>query len=380
MPWRDETVMDQRAKFVVRVKSGEVSMSEACREFGVTRATGYLWLRRYEEVGSVTGLIEKSRRPHLIPRHTEKRLEEEVVGLRQQKGWGARKIWKVLANRGEQLPVVTIHRILVRRNLITQDGSERHATIRFEKSTPNEMSQMDFKGDYPVRGGRCYPLSLLDDCSRYLIGLWPLTSTSGQGVYQSLKRNFEENGVPLSVLTDHGTPWFSGTNGHGLTWVSVWMIKQGIRLIFARVNHPQTSGKVERFHRTLKERTKHRGIPETFEEWKDWAPEFRREYNEERPHEALEMRSPSEVYTRENLRPYVEHPREWEYDGGKIFRLDTQGKIRYRGRPYFVCEALAKEWVRVDELDAQVLITFRHMIVREINLTTGRSMPVFKNC
>lgn len=376
MPWRNEGVMDQRARFVLRVKSGEVSMSGACREFGVTRATGYLWLRRYEEAGSVTGLREKSRRPHVIPRQTEKRVEEAVVRLREKTGWGAKKIGTLLGRQGDRVPVITIHRILVRQNLVNQDGSERQATKRFEKSAPNEMSQMDFKGDYPVKGGRCYPLSFLDDHSRFAIGLWPLTSTNGNGVHESLRENFRDNGVPQAVLLDHGTPWFSGTNGHGLTWVSVWMIKQGIKLIFAGRNHPQTSGKVERFHRTLKERTKHRGLPQTIEEWEDWALEFRREYNEERPHEALGMKTPAEVYTHANLRPYEENPREWHYEGGRVVRLDAQGKVRYRGQAYFVCEALAREWVQIDELDDQLMVTFRQIIIREINLKTGKSTAV----
>jgi len=376
MPWRNEDVMDQRVRFVLRVRSGEISMSGACREFGVTRATGYLWLRRYEEAGSVTGLKEKSRRPHVIPRQTEKRIEEAVVGLHQKTGWGAKKIEPRLRQLGHRLPVITIHRILVRQNLVNQDGGERQATKRFEKSAPNEMIQMDFKGDYAVQRGRCYPLSFLDDHSRFLVGLWPLPSTNGGGVYESLKENFREHGVPLSVLIDHGTPWFSGTNGHGLTWFSVWMIKQGIKLIFAGRNHPQTSGKVERFHRTLKERTRHRGAPETLEEWRDWAVEFRREYNEERPHEALAMKTPAEVYTHDNLRPYEENPREWHYEGGRVLRLDAQGKIRYRGHSYFVCEALAREWVQVDELDDRLIVTFRQLIIREIDLTSGKSIAV----
>ncbi len=116
---------------------------------------------------------------------------------------------------------------------------------------------------------------MLDDRSRFLHGLWPLSSTGGEGVKQTLEGHFREQGVPLSILMDHGTPWFSTTNQHGLTWVAVWLIKQGVLLRYSGIGHPQTQGKVERFHRTLKARTKHRGAPTTMQEWQQWAAEFR---------------------------------------------------------------------------------------------------------
>ena len=376
MPWKSETVMDQRIEFVLRASAREVSMRELCEQFGVSRPTGYLWLHRYQEAGSVTGLAEKSRRPHMSPLKTGEKLEETVVNLRRKYSWGARKLQVLLAEEGLEVPTATIHRILVRRGLVTQDGSELKATKRFERSECNQMAQMDFKGEYQVRDGKCYPLSFLDDHSRYGLGLWPLASTNGVGVHKCLKNRFQESGVPQSVLMDHGTPWYSGTNGHGLTWLSVWMIKQGITLIFSGVRHPQTHGKVERFHRTLKERTLHRGLPETLEEWRQWAPEFIHEYNHVRPHEALGMKRPGEVYTHDNLRPYQENPREWEYTGGTVYRLNTQGQLYYGGQRHFVCEALASEWVRVDQIDDLLVITFRQMTVREINLRTGRSVPV----
>lgn len=376
MPWRSETVMDQRIEFVVRAKKKAVPLSRLCEEFGISRPTGYLWLRRYEEAGSVTSLEEKSRRPHSSPYQTNASVEEAVVALRKRTGWGARKVSKVLAVYGIAVPRITAHRILVRHELVVQDGSERQATKRFERSECNQMYQMDFKGEYSVNKGFCYPLSFIDDHSRYLVGLWALGSTNGSGVQRSLKRHFQEVGVPQSVLTDHGTPWFSGTNGHGLTWLSVWMIKQGIRLLFAGKGHPQTSGKVERFHRTLKARTRHRGQPATLEEWQRWAVQFRSEYNEVRPHEAIGMKTPVEVYNHDNLRPYQENPPEWEYTGGNLLRLNTQGMLSYQGQRYFVCEALADEWVRVDELDHLLVVTYRQTTIREIDLRTRKSVPV----
>jgi transposase InsO family protein len=376
MPWKSETVMDQRVEFVVRAKARDDSMSKLCREFGISRPTGYLWLKRYEQSGSVVGLSELSRRPHQSPAKTEDELEKKVVEMRGEKGWGARKIQVLLARQGHDLASATIHRILIRRGMIKPDTADRQATKRFERSECNQMAQMDFKGEYQVREGKSYPLSFLDDHSRYLIGLWPLESTNTQGVQESLRSRFREIGVPESILTDHGSPWFSTTNGHGLTRLSVWLIKQGITLKFSGIRHPQTHGKVERFHRTLKARTKHRGLPETLDEWRRWASEFINEYNYERPHEAIGMKAPGEVYTHDNLRPYQENPSEWEYAGGTVKKLNTQGALNYCGQRYFVCEALAGEWVRLDELEHTLVVTFRHTTVREINLETGSSIPV----
>ena len=376
MPWKSETVMDQRIEFVVRAIRKEETISKLCKEYTISRDTGHRWLKRYKEAGSIMGLKERSRRPLTSPNQTPLLTEDMVVRLREEKGWGARKLRVLLRDRGEVVSAPTIHRILMRRGKISKEPGARKAVKRFERTECNQMAQMDFKGEYEIRGGKCYPLSFLDDCSRYLLGLWPLTSTGGEGVYESLRSHFRGNGLPESILTDHGTPWYSTTNGHGLTWLSVWLIKQGVSIKFSGVAHPQTQGKVERFHRTLKDRTRHRRPPETIEEWRGWAEEFRAEYNNERPHEALEMKTPAEVYDRANLREYQEKPPEWEYTGGQVMRLDTQGKLYYQSRYYFACEALAEERVRVDEIDGRLLVTFRHMTIREIDLTSRRSIAV----
>jgi hypothetical protein len=236
---------------------------------------------------------------------------------------------------------------------------------------------MDFKGEYALAaGGKCYPLSLLDDCSRYLLGLWALPSTQATGVHQVLRQHFREHGVPQEMLMDHGSTWYCNRSGHGLTWLSVWLITQGIRLRYSGVHHPQTQGKVERLHRTLKERTQHRGTPSTLSEWSRWAQEFQHEYNCERPHAALDMKTPQELYTEENLRPYQEQPRPWDYQGGEVRRLDNQGGLHKYGNWFFICEALAKQWVRVDEFDNKLTVTFRHLTIREIDLETKSSTAV----
>lgn len=375
MPWRTERVMDQRVEFVIRAEQGEESLAELCREYEISRPTGYLWLNRYRAVGSVMGLAEHSRRPLHSPRRTAEEIAAAVLALRDEKGWGGPKLAKVLEQRGLRVAPATAQRILKRAGLVNKPKVEK-TTIRFEREQCNELAQMDFKGEYTLPGEKCYPLSFLDDCSRYLHGLWPLSSTGGVGVKQSLEGYFREYGVPLSILMDHGTPWFSTTNQHGLTWVAVWLLKQGVVLRYSGVGHPQTQGKVERFHQTLKVRTKHRGAPTTMSEWEQWAGEFRHEYNHERPHEALGMKTPGEVYRAVNLRAYQEAPPEWEYSGGTVKRVNTQGMLNYQQQTYFVSEALARERLRVDELEGKLLVTFRHMTVREIDVQTGRSTAV----
>lgn len=374
MPWRTESVMDQRVEFVLRAREGEESIAELCRDYGISRPTGYLWLHRYQEVGSVTGLAERSRRPAQSPQRTSAEIEAAVLAVRDKTGWGGPKIAKVLEQQGVQVPA-TAQRILKRSGRVLKPKVDK-TSQRFAKGECNELGQMDFKGEYTMSAAKCYPLSFIDDCSRYCHGLWPLSGTGGEGVQQTLAGYFRAHGVPLSILMDHGTPWFSTTNQQGLTWVSVWLLKQGVVLRYSGVGHPQTQGKVERFHQTLKARTRHRGAPTTMGEWKRWAVEFRHEYNHERPHEALGMKTPAEVYQPVNLRPYQEQPREWEYTGGTVKRLNTQGMLYYRQQRYFVSEALATEYVRVDELDGKLLVTFRQMTVREIEVRTGKSSAV----
>ncbi len=367
--------MDQRVEFVLRAKEADESIAALCREYGISRPTGYLWLHRYHEVGSVSGLAERSRRPLSSAGQTTAKVEAAVLALRDKTAWGGPKIAKALERDGVRVAPATAQRILKRCGRVVPPKVEK-TKLRFAREQCNELAQMDFKGDYTLPRGKCYPLSLLDDCSRYLHGLWPLSSTGGIGVKQSLEDYFREHGVPLSLLLDHGTPWFSTTNQYGLTWVAVWLLKQGVVLRYSGIRHPQTQGKVERFHQTLKRRTKHRGEPTTMSEWKGWAAEFREEYNYERPHEALGHKTPGEVYQAVNLRPYQELPQEWEYSGGEVKRLNSQGLLYYRQQTYFVSEALASEQVRVDECEGKLLVTFRHLTVREIDLRTGRSTPV----
>lgn len=379
MPWATTSVTEQRIRFVIRASQDSVNMSALCREFGISRPTGYLWLDRYCESGSISGVFEHSRRPHHSPSRTPQHHEEHIVALRQEFGWGAKKIRVLLLREGIDLKVATINRILKRKDLIHVKDSHRPAIKHFEREHPNMLWQMDFKGDYPAGRGRCYPLSIIDDHSRFVVGLHALSGQDTETVSTRLVATFERFGVPEAMLMDHGVPWWSNSNGHGLTRLSVSLIKQGIRLYFSGIRHPQTQGKVERFHRTLADAIRHRGRPATLLGFAQVLKQIRQEYNHIRPHESLQMAVPSEHY-RPSSKSYNPTPGAWEYpEGAKLMRLNMKGGLYYGRTRHFVCEALAGELVRLEELDNKLLISYRHMYVREINIETGRSITLLKD-
>ncbi len=376
MPWKRMAVHEQRMQFVVRAVSGNEPMAALCRAFGVSRPTGYLWRRRYEQAGSLAALAEQSRRPHHSPTRTAAAIEQRVVALRDESGWGAKKLQVVLRDeQGLALPVRTIHRILERHGRVRDEG-HGPAPTRFERSAPNQLWQMDTKGKYPLREGECHPLSILDDHSRYAVGVYALGELSTERAYPCLVETFRRYGLPEAMLMDRGTLWWSPHNGWGLTRLSVRLIEQGIGLVYGRVAHPQTQGKVERFHRTLGAALRHRGVPQRLEEWPAVLAEFRHSYNQRRPHEALGMQRPVERY-QPSPRSYQEQPREWVYPAGSdVRRLNHQGSVREESRRWFVCEALADQRVRVERFDGKLLVSYRHMYIREIDLDTGRSRPL----
>jgi transposase InsO family protein len=373
MPWKRMSVDEQRMQFVIRATSGMAPMSALCREFGISRPTGYLWRQRYRQSGSLTEIFERSRRPRCSPRRTASWKEQRVVFLRQQTGWGAKKL-RVLLQEEEEipLPVRTIHRILERHGLVSEDA-RGPALGRFERSEPNELWQMDSKGKYPLKDGECHPLSILDDHSRYAVGLYALPELSGRKAYPCLVETFRRYGVPQAMLMDRGSLWWSAWNGWGLTRLSVRLLEQGIRLLYGRVRHPQTQGKVERFHRTLGQALRHRGVPQEFGQWPAALAEFQSSYNERRPHEALGMKRPVERYQR-SPRNYAECVREWEYPpGSEVQRLNSQGMLSEKRHRWFVCGALADQRVRVERFDGKLLVSYRHMYIRQIDLERRRS-------
>jgi transposase InsO family protein len=379
MPWLETDVRDQRIRFVIAASHPSANMTATCRAFGISRKTGYKWLDRQAAAGSVAALADRSRRPHGSPRRTSGRVTARVVALRELYGWGGDKLAPLLAAEGIAVAARTVDRIIAREGLTRCDVAPAAAPCRFEHAAPNDLWQMDAKGHYPIRPGqRCHPLSVLDDHSRYAVGLYALPTLHTTRVRAALVECFERVGVPAAMLMDHGSPWWATRNEAGLSTLSVFMLKQGIRLLHGRVRHPQTQGKVERFHRTLGERLRWWGVPADLHGFERAFAEFRVEYNEVRPHEALGQQPPVRHFRR-SRRAYVAHPRPWEYPSGSdVHRVDHNAMISYHGHRFFVSEALIGEQVACTRLHQRVLVTYRHMYVRELQLRSGRSRSLLQ--
>ena len=372
MPWRLVGVRDQRVEFVIRASRGE-SLSSLCREYEISRPTGYLWLQRFRDQG-VAGVEEQSRRPHQSPHRTGAQIEARIVALRRQRpDWGARKLAVLLEREGLALPVITVHRVLVRHDLVLDRESRRQATGRFEREQPNQLWQMDFKGQKGT-GAAIGPLSVLDDHSRYLVALEQTGTTRSEAVRERLEGAFRSSGLPDELLMDHGTPWWNARSPNGWTKLMVWLMKQGVRCHFSAVRHPQTQGKVERFHGSLERARSRPGA----EQWltQGWLDNFRHEYNQLRPHEALGMRTPASLW-RPSSRAYDPNPQAWDYGtGADLRKVGGQGHIYLGDRPWKVSQALAAHTVRLERIDQRVLVYFCRTLVQEIDLSGERSTAV----
>jgi transposase InsO family protein len=373
MPWKTMDVQEQKVKFVVAASRREKSLTALCQEFGISRPTGLLWRKRYEEKG-VAGIAERSRRPRQSPEQTKPGLEQRVVELRgRYPDWGARKLRVLLAREQVELTRSTIHRILLRHDLLREQDRQPRAIKRFERGAPNELWQMDFKSPKGWNAA-VGPLSVLDDHSRYLLVLQAVGTNHAELVREQLQSAFTHCGVPRAMLMDHGVPWWSTQAPSGVTQLTVWLMKQGIRLHWSGFRHPQTQGKVERFHGALQRALQLRVAP--CQEPQAWLDAYRWEHNHVRPHEALDMKTPASVWHRSD-RQYDPHPPRWEYPhGAKVLKVDSQGKLDAFGARWRIGKALRGEWVQLERVDGRVLVYYCQTLVRELDLKTQSSTVV----
>lgn len=343
MPWNETTPMSERQEFVLLANHPSVNFTQLCQRFGISRKTGYKWRQRHQSLG-LTGLQDRSRRPLSSPRQTSAKVEDKIVELRcQHRAWGGRKIRARLEALGEvSLPAPsTITAILHRRELISPEDSQARTRFQsFEHPAPNDLWQMDFKGDFATTEGRCYPLTLLDDHSRFALCLEASANQKTGTVRQALTTVFRRYGLPWHMTMDNGAPWGApGAPAGTWTQLTVWLLWQGIRVSHSRPYHPQTQGKDERFHRTLKTELLRdyawRDLSECqvrFDAWRD-------SYNCERPHQALQMAVPASRYE-PSQRPFAEKLPPLEYPAGDLVRrVQGKGTIYYRQREYFIGEA-----------------------------------------
>ena len=316
-------------------------MSALCRRFGVSRKTGYKWCRRYDGE-SVESLRDRSRRPLSSPHRSLAAVEEAVLSVRQaHPAWGGRKIAHVL-DRDRQVRIApsTVTHIPRRHDLIDPAAFEAATPWqRFEHEEPNSPWQMDLKGHFAMGNGRCHPLTVLDDHSRYNIVLVACANEQRATVQAALERVFAQYGLPQRINTDNGSPW--GTAGQeAISALAVWLIRLGVRLSHSRPLHPQTNGKDERFHRGLKaEVLAHRHF-DTLARAQDEFDRWRLVYHHERPHEALSMRTPIQRHSPSprNM-PNPSPPIEYGPDD-LARKLRQGGWIRFRGRNVRVSKAL----------------------------------------
>jgi len=376
LAWKESNVIEERLRFVIAASRQEKSIAALCREFEISRQTGHTWLKRYREGGS-SQVADRSRRPAHSPNRTDAEMEAAVVALRNRlPDWGAPKLLVLLKQQDPPctLAVRTVHRILVRHQLLNPQDQHRSAVQRFERAAPNELWQMDFKGPQGFNQGcPVGPLSILDDHSRYLLALQHLGSTRAQGVRETLQTTFEQVGLPDALLVDHGIPWWNHASPCGITELTIWILQQGVRLLYSGFRHPQTQGKVERMHGALQRAIRRRKADPTDQLWLD---QFRHEYNHVRPHAGLAMSTPAKRW-KASARPST--PQEWEYPAGtEVRRLAGEGQLNWRGRRWEISCALRRQLVGIEILEQRAIVYFCNAPVRELNLQshTAQSIPI----
>jgi len=345
MPWKECDCVSLRREFVALAGQEEAQVAELCRRFGVSRPTGYKWLRRFALEG-LDGLEDRSRRPHRLRCPTRAEMEAAVLAVREaHPAWGGRKIRARLKALGESdVPSAsTITAILHRHGrILSEESKKRQALSRFEYPRPNDLWQMDFKGEFKMRNRRwCYPLTVLDDHSRYSLEIGACADQRRLTVVDRLKGVFGRYGLPWAMLMDNGKPWGCSHGQLGLTKLTVWLIRLGIRVIHGRPRHPQTQGKEERFHRTLQtELLAGRGVEDLSAAQRLFDP-WRRTYNCERPHEALDLKPPASRY-QVSERRYPRSLAALEYDlTFEVRRPNPVGQFHFHARLCKTSEALA---------------------------------------
>ncbi|HZZ31063.1 MAG TPA: IS481 family transposase [Phenylobacterium sp.] len=343
MPFGERSIVSHREEFCRLASASGANVRELCRRFGVSPTTGYLWLGRYAADGRPR-LENRSRRPLRSPNRTPAELEARVVAVRQaHPAWGGRKIRRVLETQGVAPPSPsTITEILRRHGLL--DAAERSALAagrRFEHAAPNDLWQMDFKGHFALGRGRCHPLTVLDDHSRYALELGACADEQTLTVQRRLQRVFERYGLPKRILADNGSPWGASSGDGRHTRLTVWLLDLGVGIVHGRPYHPQTQGKDERFHRTLKAEVLDGRLFADLAHAQAAFDAWLAVYNAQRPHDALALATPSTRYAM-SPRPMPRHIPPPDYEPGAIVRkVHPGGWFQVAGRQFYCSGAFA---------------------------------------
>ena len=371
MPWESRTVEDQRKEFAQAAMCCN-NFSALCREFGITRRTGQKWVDRY---AANEPLTDRSRRPHTSPSRTPEAVEQLILRMRADNpGWGAKTIQDVLVKDGYAgIPCIkTVNNILKRHGCISPEESrKRQPYTRFEKELCNQMWQTDFKGEFRMGDGNyCYPLDIIDDHSRYAIRIAPHLGTANV-VIPVFQGAFREFGMPNSILSDNGAQ-FAGFR-KGYTQFERWLMDLDVLPIHGRIKHPQTQGKIERFHRSMKqELLKHTAIAD-IEDAQRKLSSWRDKYNNVRPHEALGMKRPAEVYE-PSQREYKEKIEKYEYGGAyHVIKVNSWGYVRFDKWQVYLSETMIDQYIefRPSQDGKTFVACYRNFKIAEFDTEDG---------
>lgn len=338
MSWEEVSTVQLRTEFVLLARQEGANVRQLCRRFNISPSTAYKWLSRFDKSGA-EGLNNQSRRPKTSPKRCADEVEKQILTVSQEyAAWGARKLKRVLEDKGLAMPSVsTVHAVLQRHLRVDPKAAEIKPFIRFEHEAPNDLWQMDFKGHFSLSQGRCHPLTILDDHSRFSMCIAACANEQRDTVQEHLIRVFRRYGLPLRITMDNGSPWGDQTGVY--TALEVWLMGQGIKVGHSRPYHPQTQGKLERFHRSLKSEvlqgrhfTDLNSAQQAFDIWRDV-------YNQKRPHQALDMQVPATRYS-SSPREYQEQQMAPEYaDGDVVRKVQVKGEIYWRNREYSIGKA-----------------------------------------
>jgi len=367
--------MTQRLEFVILATGSRIAFKELCRRYGVSRKTGYKWLKRYR-AGGAEALQERSRRPHHSPNQVRPALADTVIALHVETAWGGRKLHRRLQDLGyDEVPAASTCTEILRRADLLKKDSAAGPVQRFERSLPNQLWQADHKSDFETQGGqRCHPLTMLDDHTRFNLVLDAAANRRTEAVRVSMAAAFEQYGLPEAILCDNGAPWGNVAEGTGHTTLTVWLLRLGVQVLHGRPYHPQTQGKEERFHRTLNQEllTRH-----TWRDLTHCASEFRRyrqRYNFERPHDALGGDTPGSRY-QPSVRPMPARLPVLEYAEQEVRIVRTKGVITFGNQTWHIGNAFASLPIGLrpsPHADGQWEVYFSHFKLGYLDLTVPK--------
>jgi transposase InsO family protein len=373
--------MDEKIRFVVEYERDELTMTELCGRYGISRETGYVWLRRYREF-QLGGLAELNRASHRHPNQTAERLERAVLELRQSHmTWGPRKLKRVLEREqpGSGWPATSTMGEIVKRAGLVVARKKRRRTEPYSEPLKHAVEANrvwcgDFKGWWKAGdGARIDPLTITDACSRYLLRCQAVEKTDTERVRAIFEASFREYGLPEAIRTDNGAPFASSAVG-GLSRLSVGWIKLGIVPERIEAGHPEQNGRHERMHRTLKQDC---ATAENRRAQQRELDRFRHEFNHVRPHESLGMETPASVYE-PSPREYPRQMPEPEYpDSMRVLTVKSHGHFRWNKRDVFLREVLWGERIGLEQIDDGIFtVYFAHLPLAQFDARTGKLIPV----